>query len=154
MLVKLTVEKNVSRVGDIGSRLFATEYIVDAKTVDTSKTSFEYVTNERSWRALPRGIKVTEGIAAIKTAFAATWAANYIDLPIFIDNDSTKATETRTFAIESIVYALPDASSPTTRSYVRTLNGAEKITKYLVDYNLDQIVDIADDGATTTTTTV
>jgi hypothetical protein len=153
MLVKLTVEQNKGRVNDIGSRLFSTDYIVDAKTVNTTKTSFEYITDKRSWRALPRSIKVTEGIATIKTAFGATWQTNYIDLPVFIDNDSTKSTETKTFAVLSVVYALPDASSPTTRSYVRIKDGSGKLNKYLVNYNLDQIVDVADTGATTTTTT-
>lgn len=153
MLVKLVVESNSIYRADTGSRIFNTDYIVGAKTVETSKTEFLYNANPRDRRSLPQKIRVTDGIATIKTAFSATWQNNYLDLPSFPNNDATESAVTKTNAKESILYAKPDPSSPTTRSYVYVLEGAFKAEKLLVDYNLDQIIDIADTGATTTTTT-
>lgn len=153
MIVKLTVESNSIYKNDTGSRIFNTDYIVEARTVETSKTEFLYQANPRDRRSKTQRIRVTDGIATIKTAFAATWQTNYIDLPIFPNNDSTETAVANTCAKESFCYAVPDASASTSRSYVHVLEGAFKIKKVLVDYNLDQLIDLADTGATTTTTT-
>jgi len=124
--------------------------LTGAKTVDTTKTEFYYSFPKRNLFTLPETIKVTEGIATIKTAFAATWNTNYTDLPVFIDNDSTNSTETKTFSNESILWAV---ANNTTTSWLYATSTGKVVKKYLVDYDLDQIIDIADTGATTTTTT-
>lgn len=152
MLVKLTSETNQRKKSDVGSRIFVTEYIVGAQTVETTKTQFSYVLNPRSRRALPGLIKVTEALSVIKTAYASTWQNNYLDLPVFPDNDSTKTAVTKTYAKEAITYGEPDPSASTDRSFMHIMNGAFVVEKLLIEYNLDQIISIADTGATTTTT--
>lgn len=151
MLVKVTVEtRSFKKVTSGVFYVLATEYISDAKTVETTKTQFTYPLVSRDLRTLPEVLKVTEGIADIKTAFAATWQNNYVDLPVFPDNDPTQSAVTQTYAKENIRWA--EAKNSTT-SWVYIRESGNVVKKKLVDYNLDQIVDVADTGATTTTTT-
>lgn len=150
MLVKLTVETASFDKDLSGSVVFKTELLNNAKTVETTKTQFSYPLPKRSFKSLPQTIKVTEGIATIKTAFAATWQNNYIDLPLFVDNDPNLSAETKTFSKDSLVYfRYNDANT----SWLYAIVSGNVVKKYLVNYNLDQIIDVADTGATTTTTT-
>lgn len=151
MLVKLTIETNEKRPLNVGNMLLNTDYITDAKTVEATKTQFLFTANQRDRRESSALMKSTEAISVIKTAFGATWNTNYLDLPIFEDNISTKSTETRTFAIQDLAWFTEDRNSATTRSWAYILEGGFKIRKYLIDYNLDQILDLADTGGTTTT---
>jgi hypothetical protein len=150
MLVKLTVESASFSKDLVGSIIFKTELLNGAKTVETTKTEFKYSFPKKNLFSLPQIIKVTEGIATIKTAFAATWNANYIDFPVFIDNNPSNSTETKTFSKESLLWAI---AKDTNTSWVYAIVTGKVVNKYLVNYNLDQIVDVADTGATTTTTT-
>jgi hypothetical protein len=153
MLIKMTIESNSKKFNDTGSAVLVAELMNEAETVETSKSRFKYPLCRRDRRVSPSTIVTTEGIAAIKTAIDLAYNANYIDLPIFEDNLSTRSTTTYTFSVTDLVYFLPDNSSSTTRSWAFISVGAFKVVKYLVDYNLDQIIDIATTGSTTTTTT-
>lgn len=149
MLIKITVESNRKNQSDVGSRILNTKYVTGLRTVDTTKSYLLYATAPRDRREIPALIKTTEGIAVYKTAFAATWYANYIDLPVFPEDNTNKTAVSYTFAIESIVYA-KSYNAHVSWVYVQ---GSGVVTKYLVNYNLDQLIDLSDTGSTTTSST-
>ena len=121
-------------------------------TRDTTKSKFRYNLNLFDRRSTGEYVECDSSVATIATAFAATW--QYASLPFYYyphgDTDNTPVLIYIT--AESIALCIADASSSADRSWMHTYDGAGKLNKLLIMSSLDQILNIADFGTTSTTT--
>jgi hypothetical protein len=126
--------------------------IQDDSTLTVTTVSCYYVNNLHGIRSHGNYMEIDETLATVTTAFDATYENNYIALPVFENDDTTSTAVTRYIPVESISRACVDNTASTTRSRLWYCEGSKEV-EVLVDYNLNQIVDVADTNTTTTTTT-
>jgi len=115
-----------------------------------------YKFNVHDDRMGPFIFDVNETLAAINTLADATPASPKILLNVFekiqtfdmIPNDTAVATY---FNVVDIVWAEDDPTGNYCRIWIS--KGGHSIIPYIVDHNIDQIVDLGDTGTTTTSST-
>jgi len=142
--------------------LINTDYIVemeDQTLLAVVKTRLLYKFNVYSDRKEPFVFTVDTLYTAINTLADATPASPKIALSVFEDslgnpvqsfNQVTGLTPvTWYFNVTDITWAEDDPTGNYARIFI--CKGGNKIVPYIVDYNIDQIVDMADTGKTTTT---
>ena len=117
----------------------------------TTKSKFRYVFNKYDRRESSSYCETESTVASLLTAADVSPASNWIDLPVYPNQDITKSTVTKYFNVESFAYAVLDGSS-SDRSYFTYAEGTVLKT-VLVSYDLDDILDILVGGVTTTSTT-
>ena len=108
----------------------------EVETVESTKTRFTYSTVPGDRRDGGDIIKVTEGIAAWRTALGTVSEVD-ATLPVFADNDSTKATSNKDYQASDIVWAENVDANIT---WVHINRGSFKTERKLVDLNIDEII--------------
>lgn len=147
MLVKVNVTKNHKKGSDVGYRVIDTRWASAIEVHDTSYSKFKYPFQPRDRKSFPSKVETLTAVSALRTAFAATFQNNYLTLPVYEDNNSAKTTTNKDFSVDNFVFAKPDATDATL-SWVYFSEGGI-VTPYLVDYDLDELVELADTGAVT-----
>ena len=143
MIASLTVESNVGigvKKGDVGTRLVNANYIHAAKTVQTSKTQFEYPFNHRDRREKPALLTTTDGIATVRAAANLAPTTLAITLPVHENDDVSVTAVNHDFMVEDIVWGLALPSDSANKSIVYILTGGFKVKKYIVDLTLAEII--------------
>jgi len=124
------------------------DHVVDAKVYNTTDSLVRYIM-KKDGRDVSFEFVTDETTTQLTTLANATFASNLLALPVFeLDNTSSAA----------VTHYIPGANILFGRAYSTDIsklwiNKGGRIVTMLVDYNLDQITDIADTGTTTTTTT-
>ncbi len=144
MLVKVNVTKNRKRSSDVGYRVIDTRWASAIEVHDTSYSKFVYPFQPRDRKSHPSKVETLTAVSALRTAFAATFQNNYLILPVYEDNNSIKSTTNKDFSIDNFIYAAPDGQDATL-SWVYFSEGGV-VSKYLVNYSLDELVELADTG--------
>ena len=150
MLVKVNVTKNLKKPSETGYRMINTKWMSGAKVRETTKSSFMFPFDPRDRRAFPSYVETDTSVANLKTAANATWQTEWVDLPVYPDDNTNLTPVTHTFVNNNIVWG---KLKSTGISYVYVSEGGI-IKRYLVNYNLDEIVGLADTGSVPTTTPV
>lgn len=139
--------------------LINTDYIVemeDQTVLAVTKTKLLYKFNVYEDRTPEFEFTVDEIVTAIQTLADATPASPKIALSVFEDiqsfNQVTGLTAvTWNFNVYDIVWAEDDPTGNYCRIWI--VKGGHAIVPYIVDHNIDQIIDRADTGTTTTSST-
>jgi len=160
MLAKVTVTRwdgkdNIINQAIDGVFLINMNRVNGIQTRATTKSSFYFVDNLYDRRDSPKYVETDTSAANLKTAADYTWQSNFVALPIYTDNDSTAATYYRYVHVESISICYEDKASENiygegTRTWVEYFEGAFRKRKVLVALGIDQILEYADTGSTTT----
>jgi hypothetical protein len=160
MLAKATITKWDARDGRVdaaisGVFLINMSHVNGMQTRASSKSSFYYIDNLYDRREAPRYVECDSSVTTLTTAADATWQSNFINLPIFTDNVSTGTIYRRAVAVESIAFVWEDSTSVDSyseaqRCWVTYTEGAFRTRTVLVDLDIDQLLEFADTGSTTT----
>jgi len=139
------VEQKVSE-----SYLFNTDCIIDLVD-ETTFRRIRYKFNPYDDKSPVFVIDVTNTAAAIKTLADATPTSTKLSLSVFEDaqsfNQVTSIEDvTWNFNVADIVWGENDPTDSYCRIWVMT--GGNKLTSYIVDHNISQVVDVADTGTT------
>lgn len=113
----------------------------------TSYRSLYYVDNLYGIRQQGNYMELTDTLTLIKTHYNSSYQNEYLQLPVFTDNDPSKSTVNRLIPAESVTAAVAD-NRASTRSWLWYAEGSKSI-KVLVDYTLHQIEYLSDEGSTT-----
>lgn len=132
--------------------------MVDESALPTVTTRIQYKFNVYEDQTPPFFFKANNTLAAINTLADATAHSTKIALGVFEDshgnpvqsfNQVTGLTAvTHYFNIADIVWGENDPTDNYCRLWV--LQGGHVPQPYIVDYNISQVVDVGDGGATTT----
>jgi hypothetical protein len=160
MLAKVVVTKWDAKDARVDSAIDGTflinmDRVNGIQTRATTKSSFYYSDNLWDRREAPRYVECDSTAAALKVASDLTWQSNFLALPIFTDNDSTKAKYYRYVHVDSISLVYEDKTSldiydEAERCWLEYFEGAFKKKKVLVDLDIDAILQYSDTGQTTT----
>ena len=114
---------------------------------DGTGSKLFYVFNKYGIKASGAAMTMTDSVASLKTAFDESFEHEYITLPVFPDDDTSQSTEDRTIPVADFCAAVSDNTS-SNRSWVY-YSEASKTRMWLVDYTLDQLIYLSDEGSTT-----
>ena len=136
--------------------LINTDNIVKMQVYGTTDSLVRYTFNKSDDQRFSEEFIFDETNAAIQTLSDATADSNMILLPVYEDclNFADAASLTavdKYFNIADIVWGTDNSDG--TLSKLIIVEGGFKEKQYIVNYNINQIVDVADTGTTTTTTT-
>lgn len=121
---------------------------------DGSNSKFYYTMNPLDRRESAGYVLATTSAANVIVAMDDVLSSNAMALPIFPDDDVTASAVTKYIDYADFAYAVPHGTTPASYSWVYYYSKGFKKHRVLVDYNLDQLEDLAESGDTTTTTTV
>jgi len=160
MLAKATITKWDQRDGRVGQSidgifLINMSHVNGMQTRASTKSSFYYIDNLYDRRESPRYVECDSTVATLTTAADATWQSNFIKLPIFTDNNSSATRIWRSVHVDSIVLVWEDKTSldaydEAQRCWLTYTEGAFRTRTVLVDLDIDQLLEYADSGSTTT----
>lgn len=142
MLLAVTVESNSKRPNEIGARLIRAEAAFEA-VVSGTGCQFKYPLNDRDRRESLSVLKITENQAALIAGMDAGYGQVSITLPIHPNKDATAATVSTVFTGGDVVWGAPYAPDAANKSWLWIQQGAFKVTKYLVDNTLAEIILLA-----------
>lgn len=125
-----------------------TENLYKIQSRATTESKAFYHDNPWDRRKSAGYIELGDTVASVRAAFDRTFASNYITLPVYEDDDTTVATTDRDIPVKTITRAQADSAS-SDRSYVWYNEGSKEI-RVLVNYTLQEIIDVADSGTTST----
>lgn len=136
------------------SYLVNTDCIVDVVDAASAR-QVRYKFNPYDDRIPQLWLEVTNSASAIATLADATPASTKVTLGVFeniqtFDKVSSDTAVTWNFNVADLIWGEDDESGAYSRIWVRT--GGNKVSPYVVDHNISQIVDLVDTGTTTTTT--
>ena len=139
-----------------GTYLINTDNILKFKVQGTTDTQLEYKLNIHEDNSPEFTFLVDNSNAALVLLSEATPASSMLLLDVyegaqnFIEMEGLSTTEIY-FNVKDIVWANENHAKTATRILV--CEGGFAVHQYIVNHNLDQIVDLADTGTTSTTTT-
>ncbi|MFA5638690.1 MAG: hypothetical protein WC961_07420 [Anaerovoracaceae bacterium] len=154
---KLTVWDGIKTAGRVRSSS-GTNFVLNTNRMNnfrvraTTKSKFEYTDNLYDRREAPAKVECDSTVATLVTAADATFESNVLPLNYYPGNDPTASTVATYISVDSIAFAYSDVDAHNERSFLVYYNGAGRKNVILVAHNLDQIVDLADYGTTSTTT--
>lgn len=158
MLVLATITKaeSVKATGLVRSSsgsefILNTNRINDLKTRASTKSKFRYNFNLYDRRESGTYMECDSSVATIVTAFSATLSADTLPFYYYPNADTTKTPVLTYITAESIAICYADASGASDRSFMEFYSGGGKKNTILVKSSLDQIMNIADYGTTSTT---
>jgi hypothetical protein len=125
------------------------------QTRATTKSSFYFVDNLWDRRESPKYVECDSTVTALRTAADHTWNSAFILLPVFPNNNSSSTAVAKYVHVDSIAYAWEDKSSEDaygegTRTWIKYYEGAFRSREILVDLGIDQLLEGADSGSTST----
>jgi len=129
-----------------------TNRINNLKVRASTKAKFNYSINPWDRREKPAYLQGESSVTTVSNAFDTTFNSYVLALPVFENDDTSVATVLRRIHVDDLAFAIADPDSAN-RSYVWYTTKAFGLVRVLVDYSLDQLVDVADTGNTTTTST-
>ena len=142
------------RASTSGSKwVLNTDNIFNLQTRATTKSKFHYVDNIFDSRRGGKLVHANEAVSTIRTAFDATYNANYLTLPVYTDNNTSNSTVDRDIPVAKISRICPYTTYDVAPSWLWYQEGGKDI-EVLVNDHLQDIIDLADTGTTTTSTTV
>jgi hypothetical protein len=124
--------------------------IKEMKVYDTNKSQFVYLFSPENDRTDHCIFQCTTTVANIIIAADASPDSSHVALRVFEDDDTTESAVVTYFRVDDIAFV---EAYGTNRSWAFISHGGNSVKRYLVNYNLDQIMDMAGTGTTTTTTT-
>ena len=136
----------------IGAKLINTDYARNVVLSGTDDCEIEYQLRSRFDRDTRFSMIISETLAQYVTGSNVSPNSLVIPLPVFPNEDITATSVAKYFNVKDIALCDPDSRSSAARTWVYVQEGAD-IKRYLVEYGVDQIMDIATTGTTTTTTT-
>lgn len=124
------------------------------QTRATTKSSFYYVDNLWDRRDSPKYVECDSSVATLKAESDYTWQSNFINLPVHPNNNSATTPVAKAIHVESIALCWEDKSSEDgygegTRTWVKYYEGAFRSREILVALGIDQLLEYADTGNTT-----
>lgn len=131
------------------SWILNTENMFNVQTRATTKTKLFYTDNRNDRKKLAKVMNLEDAKAVVLLVFDKTYASNVITLPVFDNNLSTNSTTDRSFPVDSITRGTA-YTADTDLSWLWYNEGGGREIKILVNYTLQEIVDIADSGTTST----
>ena len=120
-------------------------------TRDTTKSKFRYNLNLFDRRSTGEYVECDSSVATIVTAFAATWQTSSLAFYYYPKADTDNTPVLIYITAESIALCIADSTGSADRSWMYIYDGAGKLNKLLIMSSLDQILQIADIGTTSTT---
>jgi len=133
-----------------GSYIINPNRIKELQVYDSNKSQFVYLFSPEDDRTDHCIFQCTTTVANIIIAADASLDSSFIALKVFEDDDTSDAAVVKYFRAEDIVFI---EGYGTAYSWAYVSHGGNAVKRYLLDYNLDQIIDLASTGTTTTTTT-
>ena len=133
-----------------GTNLINTDFIFGMELSGDDDALITYKLRPRFSRESTFQFIVSNTLAQVVTGSNVSANSNLVALPVFKEDNVSSTAVTTYFNIGDIAWA--DEGSDGTYSYVYVNEGAD-IKRYIVDYSLAQIMDVATTGTTTTTTT-
>ena len=139
-----------------GEYVVNTDNLFKYKLEGSDDTYYKYKLNKMDDSAPVFIMKVAETNAQVKTLAEATAASEFVKLPVyegaltFNDLSDIDSTTDVYFKVKNITWANENVAGTACRILVS--EGGFTTKAFFVDYNLDQLVDVADTGTTTTTT--
>ena len=124
--------------------------IKDLRVYDTNKSKFLYAFSPEADKGDRVTFISTTTVANMITAADASLDSSIIGLKVYEDDDTTSSAVVHYFQVEDIVLIEGYGSH---MSWAHIAQGGDRVARFLLDYNLDQIIDVAATGTTTTTTT-
>ena len=160
MLAKVTITRwdgkdNIINQAIDGAFLINMNRANSLQTRASTKSSFYFVDNLWDRRESPKYVECDSTVAALKAASDTTWQSNFMLLPVFPNNNSSATPVAKYVHVDSIAYAYEDKSSEDiygegTRTWVKYYEGAFRAREILVDLGIDQLLENADSGSTST----
>jgi len=142
---------NRPRVGSSGSTdwILNTENLWKIQVRATTETKGYYCDNKWDRRKPASYIEMGDTLASVTAAYDRTYASNAITLPVF-ENDDTSSTQVdRLIPVSSITRATAYPAD-TDLTWLYYNEGARQTVRVLVNYTLQEIIDLADSGSTST----
>lgn len=156
MIIRLNIVawsgRNDQRVTDTTTGnvfLFNAKHINGVRVRASTKSSFIFTENIKDYRATGEYLEATQSTANITTYAAYTINSEFVSLLLYPNNDPTQATVTTLVNVESISWVYKDSIEPGTRSHVVYFEGGKR-RDVLVDYSLNEVYSLIDDGNLTT----
>lgn len=128
--------------------LLNTAHMFNVQSNGASAVKFYYVDNLYGLKSHGNYVEASETIADVRTAYDATYNAEYITLPVYEDDDITDSVTQRDIPAKSISRAVAD-NRDSERSWVYYCEG-EKTIRVLINYSLAELLDFIDTGSTST----
>ncbi len=130
-----------------------TNNIFNLQAKDTTKSKFFYVDNLFDSRRGAKLVNIEEATSVVTTAFDATYNSKYITLAVYPDHDTSQSTVNRVIPVDSITLGSPYTTYDVAPSWITYSEGGKDV-KVLVNDHIQDIIDLADTGTTTTSTTL
>ena len=135
-----------------GAAVINTHRLSACRTVNVNDCAGFFSIRDGHQRGDYRYMQIDSTFSAVRAASDVAPAMIFNDFPVFPNCDPSQAVETKYFKAQDIVWAYADPADAS-RSFVYILENGVKLTKYLVNYILANIVNEVLTGSTTTTTT-
>ena len=126
-----------------------TEHMWKVQVRSTTKAKLLYTDDRWSRRKPACYMEVEDTLTSIRNCFDRTYASNYITLPIHEDNKTTSTPVDRDIPVISITRATAHAGDAD-YTWLYYNEGSCKEIKVLVSWTLQEIIDVADSGSTST----
>lgn len=153
MLYKATVTsypvRHLSYNFATGAKLINTDCIFAMDLSGTDDAFIVYKMRPRFSKESVFKFIVSDTLAEVVAGSNVSANSNMLALPVFEDDDVSSTSVTYYFNVADVVWVEEDSAG--TYSYAYVHEGAY-IKRYIIDYDIDQIMDIATTGTTTTTT--
>lgn len=130
-----------------GAAVINTRYLSAWRTVNVNDTAGFFSVRKHHPRGDFRYMQIDSALSAVRAASDIAPGMMYNDYLVYPDCDATRTPETLYFSTEDIVWAYLDPAS-IGRSFMYVLENGIKLTKYLVDSSLKDIVNEATTGST------
>lgn len=160
MLAKVTITRwdgkdNIINQAIDGVFLINMNRANSLQTRASTKSSFYYVDNLWDRRDSPKYVECDSSVATLKTTSDYTWQSNFMLLPVFPNNNSSATPVAKYVHVESIALCWEDRASENLygegeRTWVKYYEGAFRSREILVALGIDQLLENADSGSTST----
>jgi hypothetical protein len=160
MLAKVTITRwdgkdNIINQAIDGAFLVNMNRVNSIQTRASTKSSFYFVDNLWDRRDSPKYVETDSSVSTLRTAADYTWQSAFLQLPVYPNNNSANTPVAKYVHVDSISYVWEDKSSENiygegTRTWVKYYEGAFRSREILVALGIDQLLEAADTGSTTT----
>jgi hypothetical protein len=130
-----------------GAAVINTHRLSGWRTVNVNDTAGYFSVRDGHQRGDFRYMQIDSTVSAVRAASDIAPSMIFNDFLVYPENDATQTPVTRYFNTNDIVWAYLDPAS-IGRSFMYVLENGVKLTKYLVDSSLKDIVNEATTGST------
>lgn len=130
-----------------GAAVINTRHLSAWRTVNVNDCAGYFSVRNHHERGDFRYMQIDSTLSAVRAASDIVPSMMYNDFLVYPNCDASQTPETLYFSTEDIVWAYEDPTSAG-RSFMYVLENGVKLTKYLVDSSLKDIVNEATTGST------